>query len=135
MLFDNFIKPHKIGKTHNKGEIIYLQNDSGNSLYNINSGGVALIVQTVTRTVRICLLKQHDIFGIPHLFGREKRCCTAVVTEDNTNLIKLDKQLILAKMHTDPSFMYNISKMLNDRFMDIIDECPCECDDLGECKS
>ena len=131
-MFKKFRK-NKIGTTYDRGAKIFMQKDKGNSLYYVQEGCVALVLNTPTRKVRLGMVRKGAIFGIPHLFGRDTRYCTAIATQE-TNVIKLDKKVLLAKMHSDPSLMYNISKMLNDRLMAIVDRCPCECDDFGECE-
>ena len=130
--FKKFRKKNKLGKSYERGSNIFLQGGKGNSLFFIQEGCVALVLTTPSRKVRLALVKKGGIIGIPHLFGRETRYCTAIATQD-TSVIRIDNKLLLARMHSDPSFMYRISSMLNDRLMAIVDRCPCECDDLGEC--
>lgn len=125
-------KKNKIGMDYERGAKIFMQKDKGNSLFFVQEGCVALVLNTPSRKVRLGLVKKGGIFGIPHLFGRETRYCTAIATKE-TNVMKLDKKVMLERMHNDPSMMYRVSQMLNDRLMAIVDRCPCECDDFGEC--
>lgn len=123
-----------LGTSYSPGDKIFKQGGVGASLFIVTQGIVALVLNTGHRKVRLGTLEKSDIFGIPHLFGQEARYCTAVALTD-VRITKLDKDLILEKMHTDPSLMFRICKMLNNRLMSLVEVCPCECNDAGKCES
>ncbi|MBF0381138.1 MAG: cyclic nucleotide-binding domain-containing protein [Magnetococcales bacterium] len=132
-MFKKFRK-RGIGKIYSKGTTIFTQGDPGTDLLHIASGKIALILNHGQSRVRLGVFEKGDIFGIPHLFGQTTRYCSAVALEES-KIMTLSKKLILERMHSDPSLMYNICKMLNDRLMGIVDECPCVCDEFGYCET
>jgi CRP/FNR family transcriptional regulator, cyclic AMP receptor protein len=123
----------KLGKTYNKGDVIFKQGDTGTSLYKVDDGEVALIVEMEKALYLIAGLGKGEIFGISHLFGETVRFCSALAKKDNTTIIKLDKKVILKMMHVDPSFSYKISEILSKRLMGITVNRPCECNLDGVC--
>jgi CRP-like cAMP-binding protein len=132
-MFKSFRKKKSLGTIYNKHDRIFRQGEAGNSLWYVQSGSVALILKIREHRQLLSVLKKKDIFGIPHLFGEKYRYCTAIAKEDGTAVMKLDKKLMIERMHTDPSFSYNITKMLSERLMGVVRHVPCECSEIGDC--
>ena len=92
------------------GEVIYAEGDTGDHMYGIVDGGVAL---RKGRTV-IAVLGPDDVFGERALIDHLPRNVTAVATRDTT-LAEIDQRLFLFLVHESPTFALGIMGALASR--------------------
>jgi CRP-like cAMP-binding protein len=92
------------------GHVIYSEGDSGEHMYGIVDGKVAL---TKGRTV-IAVLGPNDVFGERALIDHLPRNVTAVATAD-TKLAEIDRRLFLFLVHESPTFALGIMGALASR--------------------
>ncbi len=92
------------------GHVIYSEGDSGDHMYGIVDGRVAL---TKGRSV-IAVLGPNDVFGERALIDHLPRNVTAVTTTDTT-LAEIDRRLFLFLVHESPTFALGIMGALASR--------------------
>ena len=92
------------------GHVVYSEGDTGDHMYGIVEGTVAL---TKGRTV-IAVLGPDDVFGERALIDHLPRNVTAVATSDTT-LAEIDRRLFLFLVHESPTFALGIMGALASR--------------------
>lgn len=101
-------------KEYQRGQVIYLQGDPGDSLFYLQKGKVELVVASpkVAETV-VAILTSGDFFGEACLAGHDVRM-TAAFAVTACSLIKLEKNTMLSLLSTQPEFSeYFVSYLLS----------------------
>jgi len=107
-----------LGTTYGDGEIIARQGETGDCMYVIQEGRVAVIleengVETVLRTAEV-----GEFIGEMAIFDREVRSATlrAVGT---ARLLTIDKKNFLKRIHKDPSLAFRLVQSMSHRVRDL----------------
>ena len=100
-------------KEYSKGEIIFKENDEGNSLYIIEKGSVRVLTG-LDKQITLAVLQDRECFGEMSIIDREPRSATVEVIKDAKFLIinQTDfHELLLAR----PKIAFSLIKTLNQR--------------------
>jgi CRP-like cAMP-binding protein len=95
------------------GEVLFRQGDEGDALYVITEGRVGVIDEGPPRT-GVAQLKDGDFFGEIALLTRQPRNAT-ISALDDTQLIAVDRDLVLELSAADPRFLTALLRFLRDR--------------------
>jgi F420-non-reducing hydrogenase small subunit len=99
------------GTIYEPGAVIFRQDESGDTLYLIQSGAVEYsYIQGETETV-LTILEKGDFFGEMALFGQERRPATAKATRQ-TRLLPLTRASLLERMQQDPGVALHLLRGL-----------------------
>ncbi len=110
-----FICQNTIMRSHNKGETVYFQNDSANSVYFLKEGKISIEKFTSTgEEFLIAILEKGEIFGESSIVNGSKRKEAAIVEEDATYCVmeedKFKKLLMMC-----PSLNLSFAQLLEKR--------------------
>ncbi|MBU0729555.1 MAG: cyclic nucleotide-binding domain-containing protein [Proteobacteria bacterium] len=88
------------GAVYEKGKVIYKQDDSGDSLYIIQSGAVEVSHKRGEENVSLCILEKGEFFGEVALLPDHLRLTTVKAIE-RTRLLCFTREALLEKMRQD----------------------------------
>lgn len=95
-------------KDYRKSDVIFEEGSSGEEMYLIRTGRVALKKQQANgKTVTLAVLKPGDLFGEMALVDDAPRSASAVAIED-TQLITLDRAKFLFTVQQQPQFALSV---------------------------
>jgi CRP/FNR family cyclic AMP-dependent transcriptional regulator len=90
--------------TVRKHQEIFVQGDSSNAVFYIQSGRVRLtVVSKVGKEATIGILKEEDFFGEGCLTGQLLRLCSATAMTD-CSLMRIDKKAMMDVLHREHEF-------------------------------
>ena len=111
-----FIKDHSRIKSYKPDTAVINQDDSGDTLYIIQSGIVKVSMgRPDGKEVFLAVLGRGDHFGELSLIDSEFRSAN-VVTQEATTLMRIDRTTFDAMLETMPRFARNLCKCLAKRF-------------------
>ncbi len=99
------------GITYERGEVVFRQGDPGDTMFIIQSGGVAISQTHNNHELILGMLEAGDIFGEMALFGNEIRNATAT-TLQHTRLLSISRQSLLERVQHDPEILYYLMQTL-----------------------
>ena len=103
-------------KTFSRGDIIFRQGDSGDCMYDIQSGAVDIYVNFGgTNEKKIAGLSAGDLFGEMSVIDYSPRSATAVVSEDGTEITTISKDDFVAFFKKEPVKILNLLQQMCDR--------------------
>lgn len=105
------------GITYEKGEVIFHQDDQGDTMYIIQSGAVEISqLQGEQKTV-LALLERGDFFGEMALIDKHSRSATATAI-NRSRLLPLTRISLMDRIRHDPGVVIHLLKTLCKRIMD-----------------
>ncbi len=106
----------KFAKTYEKSEVVFQENTPGKEMYIIRSGGIKLYKeQAPGQYVLLATLESGDFFGEMSLIDGSPRSATAVVDEEGTRLLELDRNKFLFLLRHQPEFALVVMERLCER--------------------
>ncbi len=115
-------------RSYRKSEVIFEESSLGYETYLIHSGKVSLSVeQDEVREMTLVVLGPGNLFGEMALVENTKRSVTTVATEDNTQLIVLDRANFLGMVQQRHQFALNVIRTLCQDLRD-----PSRCGNCGK---
>ncbi|UCB43243.1 MAG: cyclic nucleotide-binding domain-containing protein [Dehalococcoidales bacterium] len=110
---------HRFLRGYRKSEIIFEEGSTGNEMYLIHTGSIALIKrQGADKSVTLAVLRAGDFFGEMALVDEVPRSLSAVAVKD-TQLIVLDRAKFLFIVQQQPQFALSIMHTLCQRVRDL----------------
>lgn len=106
---------HMVGRLCKGHEVIYKQDDSGDTMYIVQLGQVEIIQRKGNNEYCLAVVGEGDFFGEMALFGYPVRTATARAAEDGAVIISLEKKAFLKRLHYDASLAFNMLKKMADR--------------------
>lgn len=111
---NNECGPELFGSTYHRGEIVFLQGDTGDAMYIIQSGAVEVSQSLNGQRKVIAILEKGDLFGEMALLQNEVRSAT-VTAICRTRLITLTKTQLVGRLKRDPDVSLHLLKKLIQR--------------------
>lgn len=106
-------------QSYRKSDVIFEEGSSGNEMYLIHTGSVALMtMQDGNGPVTLAVLKPGDFFGEMALVDDAPRSASAVAIED-TQLIALDRTRFMFTVRQQPQFALSIMHTLCQRLREL----------------
>ena len=103
-------------KTFSRGDIIFRQGDSGDCMYDIQSGAVDIYVNYGgTNEKKIAGLSAGDLFGEMSVIDYSPRSATAVASADGTEVAAVSKDEFVAFFKKEPVKILNLLQQMCDR--------------------
>lgn len=104
--------------TYNQGEVLLKENESSTELYVIARGGVEILMnpsfvgaeQDKYEPVALTELRQGQVFGEVALVDEGIRSATARVSQDNTTLLRIQRDRLMSLCDNYPDLGYKIMK-------------------------
>lgn len=110
-----------LGRSYADRETVVSQGESGDCMYVIQSGKVAVVRETHDGEVELATLGPGDFFGEMALFGREVRSAT-VRAIGQARILTVDKRTFLSRVHEDPSLAFRLVKKMSGRIRELDSE-------------
>ncbi|HEY41455.1 MAG TPA: cyclic nucleotide-binding domain-containing protein [Dehalococcoidia bacterium] len=116
---DETLSLQRFLQSYPKSAVIFEEGSSGNEMYLIHTGSVALTTQqNDSGPVTLAVLKPGDFFGEMALVDDAPRSASAVTIED-TQLITLDRAKFLFTVQQQPQFALSVMHTLCQRLRDL----------------
>ncbi|MBU1247831.1 MAG: GGDEF domain-containing protein [Proteobacteria bacterium] len=100
-----------LGRPYVNGEIIAKQDQSKGVLYVIQGGKVQVVFESEYGMEELEVLGAGSMFGAVSLIT-EKPYPASYVAQEDVQLISIDNDLFVRRLHEDPSFCYNLIEQL-----------------------
>jgi CRP-like cAMP-binding protein len=97
----------ELGRSYQKGEIIFRQGDPGDAMFVIQSGSVELLREDHGQQLCVGELGEGDLFGEMALFEQNMHT-TTVRALTNLRLITVERRVLLRNIHQDASLAFRI---------------------------
>ncbi len=110
-----------LGRIYADGEEIVRQGEIGNEMFVIQSGRVAVSIETDGGEKFLRHLEKGEVFGELALFDRQVRSAT-IRAAGTAQVLTLDKRTMLRRFYEDPSLAYKIVETLTHRVRQLTDE-------------
>lgn len=104
----------ELGKMFKPGEVIFLQGEPARTMYVIQKGRVAVVMESEFGPRHLNTLSEGDFLGEVSLFANRSRVATArAITE--VRALQLDEKTFISRLHQDPSLAYRLISKLAQR--------------------
>jgi CRP/FNR family cyclic AMP-dependent transcriptional regulator len=114
--FEKFIQTYK------KSEVVFSEGMTGKEMYIVYSGKIKLCSRSSEQSKVLTTLQAGDFFGEMALVDDSPRSATAIVDEDNTQLIVLDKKKFTYLLRHQPDFALVVMGRLCERVRELTKE-------------
>ncbi len=104
----------KVEKPIQEGEVIFAEDETGDTMYIIRVGRVEIRKRAAGKQIVLAVLKEGDFFGEMSLFGDSRRSATAVALE-NGILICIGKKMLDQQLSRVPEWFLVMFKALTRR--------------------
>jgi len=111
-------KAAALGKDYQDGDIIVREGESGNCMYEIQSGKVEILRDKDGKEVNLAVLGPGDFFGEMSIFEREVRSAT-VRAQGPIRALTVDKKTLLTRISADPTLAFRLLEKLSGRIRDL----------------
>ena len=108
----------KFGKEYMKGDIVFYEGEVGDTMYIIYEGKVKITKKARDVETTLAILEKGDFFGEMAIIDDTVRSATAVVDEDFTKLIVIDREVFESQISTNPKIIMQILKKMSSRIRD-----------------
>ncbi len=105
-------------KEYDEGEILFHEGDTGDKMYIIQSGSVAVIKSIGDDEIVLAKLQKSDFFGEMALLGDSKRTATIKAIE-KTKAIVIEEVIFKAQLKKTPDWFASMFKVLIKRIRDM----------------
>jgi CRP-like cAMP-binding protein len=110
-----------LGRVYEDGEVVVRQGEIGNEMFVIQSGRVAVYVESDQEERLLRRLESGEIFGELALFDRQVRSAT-IRADGRAQVLTLDKRTMLRRFYEDPSLAYSVVETLTHRVRQLTEE-------------
>ena len=108
--------------TYKKGEVIFVQGDPADCMYDIEAGSVGIFVDYNTKQEKqLTTLSAKQVFGEMGLIEGKPRSATAVALEDNTQLVCVSQENFADYFRTQPVKVVRIMQNMGKRIRGLTD--------------
>jgi len=111
----------ELGRFYPEGETIFSEGDSGDNMYVVQSGKVAVTKKSAAGEIRLAELGPGEIFGEMVMFGSNIRSATVRSIEE-VRVMTIDRKIFMQKIHEDPSLAIRIMEKMSQRIRTLNDE-------------
>ena len=110
-----------LGRVYEDGEVVLRQGEIGNEMFVIQSGRVAVYIESKEEERLLRTLDSGEIFGELALFDHQVRSAT-IRAYGKAQILTLDKRTMLRRFYEDPSLAYSEVETLTHRVRQLTDE-------------
>ena len=103
-----------LGKVYRDGEVIFRQGDAADYMLVIQEGQVEVLEEFEGQEVQLAVSGAGEVIGEMAIFEHETRSAT-VRALGKARVLTIDEKTFLRYVHQDPSFAYQLLKMLSNR--------------------
>ena len=97
--------PSGLVQTYKKSDLLFTQGSPGEEMYIVHSGTVGIYLEGASgQKELLATMEPGDYFGEMALVDDSPRSATAIVEEDNTKLLVLDKKKFIYLIRNQPNF-------------------------------
>jgi CRP/FNR family cyclic AMP-dependent transcriptional regulator len=111
-------KTAALGKDYQDGDIIVREGESGNCMFEIQSGKVEIFRDKAGQEVKLAVLGPGDFFGEMSIFEREVRSAT-VRAQGPVRALTVDKKTLLTRISADPTLAFRLLEKLSGRIREL----------------
>jgi CRP-like cAMP-binding protein len=108
----------KFGSEYMKGDIVFYEGEKGETMYIIFKGKVKITKKSRDVETTLAVLSDGDFFGEMSIIDDYPRSATAIVEEDHTKLIVIDREVFESQIQTNPKIIMQILKKMSTRIRD-----------------
>lgn len=109
-------------RQYKKNEVIFMENEPGESMYIVKSGSISITKKTDRKNKHLATLSKGAIFGEISLVDNDSRSATAIATEETLlyGFFRVDLMHLIDRNPRLASFiLYQLSKVLGKRLQAI----------------
>jgi CRP-like cAMP-binding protein len=110
-----------LGRVYADGAEIIRQDETGDSMYVIQSGNAEIWVNRHGKELRIHQLQAGDVFGEIALFQKRPRSAT-VRAVGEVRVLTIDRRTFLRRVQEDPTIAFRILQRMSDRIVALSNE-------------
>ena len=111
-------KTAALGKDYQDGDIIVREGETGNCMYEIQSGKVEILRDKEGQEVKLAVLGPGNFFGEMSIFEREVRSAT-VRAQGPVRALTVDKKTLLTRISADPTLAFRLLEKLSGRIREL----------------
>jgi CRP/FNR family cyclic AMP-dependent transcriptional regulator len=111
-------KTAALGKDYQDGDIIVLEGETGEYMFEIQQGQVEILGQKEGKDVILAVLGKGDFFGEMAIFERETRSAT-VRAKGPVRALTVDKKTLLTRISADPTLAFRLLEKMSGRIRDL----------------
>jgi CRP/FNR family cyclic AMP-dependent transcriptional regulator len=111
-------KTGALGKDYQDGDIIVLEGETGEYMFEIQQGQVEILGQKEGKDVILAVLGKGDFFGEMAIFERETRSAT-VRAKGPVRALTVDKKTLLTRISADPTLAFRLLEKMSGRIRDL----------------
>ncbi len=108
----------ELGRVYHDGEVIIRQGETGDCMYEIQSGEVEVIQEKSGKEICLALLGKGDFFGEMAIFEHDVRSAT-VRALGEVRALTIDKRTFLRRITEDPSLAFRIVERMSHRIREM----------------
>ncbi len=101
-----------------KGDIVFYEGETGETMYIIYKGKIKITKKARDVETTLAVLGEGDFFGEMAIIEDYPRSATAIVDEDSTKLIVIDRKVFESQIQTNPKIILQILKKMSARIRD-----------------
>ncbi len=111
-------KTAALGKDYQDGDIIVREGETGNCMYEIQSGKVEIFRDKGGKEVKLAVLGPGNFFGEMAIFEREVRSAS-VRAQGTVRALTVDKKTLLTRISADPTLAFRLLEKLSGRIREL----------------
>jgi CRP-like cAMP-binding protein/flavin-dependent dehydrogenase len=111
---EDTMKSNALGKVYQPGEVIFRKGDAGDCMFVIQDGQVEVLAEFEGREVRLAVCEAGEVIGEMAIFEHQAHSAT-VRALGKARVLTVDEITFLRYVHQDPSFAYQLLKMMSNR--------------------
>ena len=106
-VFEKFVGEYR------KGDIVFYEGETGETMYIIYKGKIKITKKARDVETTLAVLGEGDFFGEMAIIEDYPRSATAIVDEDSTKLIVIDRKVFESQIQTNPKIILQILKKMS----------------------
>jgi hypothetical protein len=114
MMEADAMKSIALGKVYQNGEVIFRVGEAGDCMFVVQDGQVEIVGELDGHEVRLAVNGTGQVIGEMAIFERQARSATARAL-GKARVLTVDEKTFLRYIHEDPSFAYQLLKIMSGR--------------------